>query len=64
MSADELVKILQRTIEEQGSAFRQFRPETDEKTRTLTELQGTQQDVALLASLKTYKVKQMFIDYI
>ncbi|CAM8912662.1 unnamed protein product [Rhodiola kirilowii] len=56
VSADELVEILTRTIEEQGSAFGRPMPENAEKMSNDRE-HRKHQDAALLASLKTDKDK-------
>lgn len=57
MSADELVEILQRTIEEQGSAFGQLRPENAGKKKTSTELRETH-DASLRENAKMLKSLQ------
>lgn len=55
VSPEELVNILQKTIEEQGSAFRALRTEEEEKIRANRQLRA-EQDAAYLESLKKDKV--------
>ncbi|XP_010928213.1 plant UBX domain-containing protein 10 [Elaeis guineensis] len=57
VSPEELVNILQKTIEEQGSAFRALRTEEEEKIRANRQLRA-EQDAAYLESLKKDKVKE------
>uniref|UniRef100_A0A7N0RAB2 UBX domain-containing protein n=1 Tax=Kalanchoe fedtschenkoi TaxID=63787 RepID=A0A7N0RAB2_KALFE len=51
VSADELVEILQRTVEEHGSAFEPLRPEKMSRDMKL----GEEQDAPLQAALKIHK---------
>lgn len=55
VSPEELVNILQKTIKEQGSAFRALRTEEEEKRRANRQLRA-EQDAAYLESLKKDKV--------
>lgn len=55
VSPEELLEILQRTMEEQGSAFRALREAEDETLRRDRQLRE-EQDAAYLESLKKDKV--------